>query len=950
MGRRVWAAAWAVGPAWAAAGAQPAVPPGIPPTESPYIAPSIPAGGASGDAPSVALAGDVTSAGDERVRAYLASRGLDRLLSVELRRAIDRTTGAAQRDLAEELARLYARLLAAATSGEERRELEELAIELTERVPAGVTDTLRLALAEATYAAVAETCERHRLGLAADGERDRAIETLRSLIERFAALAQQAERDVQRLEPRELRGPDGSARAIDRQRLDDARQVRSRANYHAGWARYYLGLLTGDKRSAEAALSDFGSLLTGPGEAPAIDRLAPELLVYEHLAWSAVGVALCKTLLGQAGVGAAWLAAVDLSPELDPRVRDQLFRWRIVVMTAAQDWSALEAAVSARRGKDAGSPLSMPEARLLAMQCLDALRGQSGQGPSGPAASARSARGPGAQRLAEAALGDLVRTGHAGHVLDLAEQYGTLPLGVDGFVPLYVRGLQAHAEARQAHEATGGDPSTPPPAGPLRDRYGEAARLLGEAFESAATPELLEQQTEAGLLSGWCFMLAGRTLEAVDRYERVARSSSSAAQRERALWLGITALDGLIASEAAERPQGHAQHARSLQLATLYLQQFPGTERAALLVMKGAAAPSEAQSIEILFQVSPESAVFGRARLHLAQLLYRRLRSTPAASRAAYADQFLAVAEEVLDRELAQAAGATGQTLGRDMAPSLTLLVRQMLAVAPLSSASAERSAAAFAGADRLVSLGVDLGELTDELQFRRAQLAVTAGDLDAAERHAGVLGASSPFAKPAAALLFNEARRQFGERASDELAQRVLRHGAALLPVDAGALDATGGGLSIAEGVAAAAAHLALGEGPSIRDAAAAARAIELDGRVIALGVPSEALLRRHALLCELTGRAQDAAGSWLRLASASAGSTPVWFEARYNAMRLTAMIDAARAIAMLDQHRSLHPTLGPSPWGERIAELDRATRRSQGTGSGGAPVTSGPTAGGTP
>jgi hypothetical protein len=94
--------------------------------------------------------------------------------------------------------------------------------------------------------------------------------------------------------------------------------------------------------------------------------------------------------------------------------------------------------------------------------------------------------------------------------------------------------------------------------------------------------------------------------------------------------------------------------------------------------------------------------------------------------------------------------------------------------------------------------------------------------------------------------------------------------------------------------------------------------------------------VLRRLAELSEEAGDSETSLDAWRRLASGlSQGSDP-WFEARLMQMTLLTKIDRSRAIIAMRQHRTLWPDLGPAPWGERFADLERRLGMRTGTGAG--------------
>lgn len=853
------------------------------------------------------------------VEDYLESRGLLRILAAQLRERLDGESNPEERaSLAERLADVYVRLLDAAATPAERAEVGALSEDLLRRFPDSDLDELRINLLRARYAPAERTAEEHRLRLADGPEIAQAVETLQSVVREFDAIAQ---RRLRRIEALESRGGRGSAADETRDELEESRRIHSLARYFAGWSRLYLAQLGGARgqgRLADQAIADFAHVLGLGGEPVTLERLPRGLLGFEHVARAAVGVALALAEQGRDGAAqaAVWITEFERMEQFNAGVRDQLFPRKAAILAAAGRWPDVRDAASARANADPGGEgqLSVSDARLLAVLALEAVERE----PS--ALQVRIARD-----VAEFALAALIRRGEVAHVLDLTQRFGTFPLGDEGFVVLYVRGIRAYEQARAAHQASGDPPDQPAGATEIQARYSDAAGLLESALASADAGRFPPERARAGVLLGLSLFYEGAFAEAAQRFREAYEAAPDDASAEEALWFAILAHD----RAAQEGRAGAAERAASL--ADRYLERFPRTDRAATLVLRrlGSGELDDEEAIEILAAVPAGSPVRAAAERRLADLLYRRARSGDAAA----ADRFVPLASRLAQADAERAEQNPGDA---EPARSAAARARQILDVALTATppdAAAARSA--FALLDRLARAKVfDPATVADELDFRRLQLALAERRAGEAERLIERLReGGGPFARAAETLLFRRALDAW--RAGDaQAARRVAEHGVRLAPPG----DAP---LAPAEaGIVALAAEAAAALWDAERDAEMRDLAVRLDKRLLAAEAASGAVLRRLGRLAEAAGDAPTAIDAWNRLATASEPLSAPWAEARFNAMRLLADLDPEAARTALRQHAALYPSLGPTPWDERIRglrlRLDRASKPG-GESSGG-------------
>jgi hypothetical protein len=87
---------------------------------------------------------------------------------------------------------------------------------------------------------------------------------------------------------------------------------------------------------------------------------------------------------------------------------------------------------------------------------------------------------------------------------------------------------------------------------------------------------------------------------------------------------------------------------------------------------------------------------------------------------------------------------------------------------------------------------------------------------------------------------------------------------------------------------------------------------------------------LRSTAVLSEKLGEPNKAMECWRTIIAGADQTTALWFEAKYNLIRMLAQSDPGRARQVLDQHKLLNPEFGPEPWGSRLKGLDQSIPQS--------------------
>lgn len=862
------------------------------------------------------------SAPIDATETFLSDNGLDTLLAVHLRDRLVQATGDDRQRIADRLGEVYARMHASAGSPEQRAEIESLGRELIRLVPESESYLLRLNLTKSRYLLAEQIAEKHRLRLASEDERAEAQRVLRDVGAAFEDIANRVQTVIESLERHERRATAGADTSDVRRRLERSRRERSLARYYSGWSRYYRALIEGQPSLATGAATDFGWLLGSPGKPAAVEKAPKSMLRYEHIARSAIGCAMTASLLGNDAEAERWFDLLQTAPEVPESVLSQLFTRRLVVYANAKRWADVERLVTRERLRT-GAPLAAADARLLAVIALDASQDRS-------RAAGREAM---LASLAQAAFKDLIAHGELGQIVDLVNRYGSTPVGTEGFVAEYVRAIKSYDRALESHKATGKSTEEPATDEQVLVLLRDASTLLRQAAQAPDADAFPNDRDRSLVLAGVALFLAGRFEESADTLERLAASASSEERREEAVWLAIASLDmGVDSNRPSLAP-------RRDRLATLYLERFPTTERAARLLIRRASDNllSDAAAAEILLAVPADSPLYPSARRYASRLLYRIWRSASGADRPRPARQFRVLADELVTIDSEAIASASVEA-ARTLQAELILRERQVLDVL-LSSQDTdiERAALAIHRIESLMGTPDQNDDLAAELLYRRLQLALAAKDEKAfAEAHARLASTGGRYADAGDRLAYRHALELWRDTPGDETrSRRVVAIGLRLIerigsdpsrlsdPVTFGLCDT----------VSAAAAHLwrAIGD-RSMRDVS-----ISIDRRIYESGLATGQVLRRLAELAEDAGLRSLALEAWRSMLAGYREGTTDWFESRYNSLRLLADEDPQEAARVMTQYVALRPDLGPEPWRSRF-ELLRA-RISEASGAGGGP-----------
>ncbi|MCA9293421.1 MAG: hypothetical protein KDA20_06375 [Phycisphaerales bacterium] len=905
-----------------------------------------------------ARAADTTEQADAIVDRYLERIGLDELL---VRRLADRIAlmkpGDDRAEAVTLLANAYARLLDEAETDAQRQRWESAAADLIQNAPNEATTELRLSLARVTYRQLEDTATKWMMAMVDEGDRQITLRRLMDLLGELDRLADRAQGEYQMYEQRESNERRPGAVQAWSERKAEAGRLRSMTHYLAGWTALHVADLEPDRdrqaARATRALAHLGWLLNAPRDrSPELDRVPEGTLVFEHVARAAIASAAAFARAGEPSTADAWFEMLESAANLHPGARDVLRQRHCIALAQAGRWAELADLMLPTSTDAIDQPLSVADARLLAALALSHTSDQ----PWGQ----RDERSR--ERVRDRALAALVAANELGHVLDLSKRFGLDQLTGDSFVAHQVKALRLYQQAREDHELQGAS-DAPTSDQITADKYRLAAAQFEAALrapDAAAFPDALGSCVMLlGLAQYYAGMVPadGATLEpgaglltAADAFEQASRDLRDPNRAASALWMAIHALTQVI--DAGDAPDTSALVTRRDRLEARFLSAYPDHPQAAAITIRRAGSGSGGdleERIDMLRQVDPASPMRASAERQAARLAYDAWRSAANASERDWmASRYLALAEPLL------ADDRRGARESEEAAQRAMLRARRMAEVAlSMGAPDIARAQAALDVADALIAEHLVDPGAADELQYRRAQLVLATGDFDGAREIVDRLQLADPrFAIAAQRLFFRHAQRAWQRVQPESLVpsaqaltepQRLAAHhlidaGEALLAglaarTDDPAADAEVPHVCRAMVRALCALYFA------DQDAPAGEQALALNQRILDTQPRDAEALRRAAELLEAGGHIEPAMDAWRALLAGLPPTDTAWFEAKYRLLRLLAQQDPARARTVLDQHRVLHPSYGPTPWGERLRELDRQIPPAPAQASEGAP-----------
>lgn len=804
--------------------------------------------------------------------------GMLDVLEARLLLELDSADETARDGLVDRLESLYRDLLREHPDGTDEHDLiRARAWALVDRAGPDRAIELRLTLLIDAYIPIERSLALHELGLLGDHERGETAQRLVQINTRLRGIAEQA---VARAALSARVARSASTDAPLERAASDAR-VRSLANYYAAWSGLTLAAFE-DRKPGSDVLGSFGWLLGSSGEPPKLDDLDDASLALEHVARAAIGVARGRQMLGDTVVAAMWLERIRRDEKVSDEIRIQAKNRLTRLHADDGEWGDVQTLIYESSGADDRPPMPTPEARYLVMRAL---------------APDRKGSASAALIVCTLAIGDLVARGEIGHVLELRERYGSLPLDPDGFVGRYAEALDALADA----EGSGSPP-----------RYLAAGDGFDRAARSPDSARFPSQRTDSALKRAYCLVKGQRPREAAELAGAILRDSDDPVVIEQARWIRIVALD----DGAGDQP---SEELRSEVLA--YLASYPGTERSRSLAVRhaGTGVINARDAAVSLRGIPDDDPLAIDARRVLARLLYKSWTSQRRPDDDAR-HEIVAVIKWIWDRQ--RVVDVPPGKLAAEM-DTARIALDVALAANPkltdLAGTALER-AAAIIGRDRSLA-GID-----PELVLRRVEWLAALGRLDEADGETDRLRVAADARVETAERIILAAAFEQGERGTiDGAADRIILSigvriaDASIPPAPALIGVETSAVLSRVVQVAARC-------GPERQGADAIALRY---GRVLLeRGTPSGQTVRDLTVTAARVGDAELEMLAWSTLLAASRESEPVWWESRYHTLRLLLSRDADAAERAYAQHRVLHPLPGVLPWTRMIDELFVPTR----------------------
>lgn len=856
---------------------------------------------------------------------YLRESSLDALLLIHLQQRYEQSEGSVRTEYAKQIALACTRALNGTDSVDERREIEERARALLGDLPEADAVELRLALGRAAYSRAERAAEEWRLRLNTRADADAAKRAFTELERRFADIAAAAQSRVLALEKQEEASQGvGAERELLNASLTSARRIKSMGHFLAGWSAYYIAELDPNAVSEmiPVSLRHFGYLLNAkPGDPPSIDRAPEQLLSYEHVARAAVGVALGESMRQGATSGMRWLHWLASSPALPEAVRAQLNARRIIVLSRAKDWAALAALADPKNTGVLDASLTPTDARLLAVVALE-------EPQDTPAA--RSHLPP----LITASMSYLVSVGDIAGVLDLSSRYLGDLAGApsEQFLPSYVRGLREHDRANRLHRSAGAREDGPAPSEEARRVYAAARRFFDSALEAGDRDSYASALPRVALLRAMSAFSAAETsaefLECEELFmsasaglESIAPSEAAHARR-----MTIRVLEEAIDRSTSKDTSALAE--RRDRAIDRFLELHPDHPAVARVMydraMRSGREPT--QAADELLALPTGSPLADAARHQAVRLLYERWLACSSAERDACAADVLRIAEPVLETSRRSASTLDEQASFRVLATARRVLD----CILSGGDADAKRARRALECARMLLARGLEpSSSVRAELEYRSLQIALIEEDaLGADEARERAITLDPSLAPRVWRAMYECAAARYSEAAVAgsvalaPLARRVIESGDAMLRAngnDAPELADPSSAILMLT-LARACADLWRIEG----DASARERADELFDRLVAAHPRDRGVLRSAAMHWERAQNEARALDAWLVLVRGSEPMSEPWLEAKLSTIVLAAALEPARAREMIEQHRTLHPEIGPDDFKSRVMEIE--------------------------
>ncbi|MDF1808406.1 MAG: hypothetical protein P1U42_01790 [Phycisphaerales bacterium] len=820
---------------------------------------------------------------DEVVAEYLRQHNMITLLEAQLEGRIEDAGNQDERvELSEQLSKLYLDQLKSIAKDDPYRQIViNRASELANRMKSMPMFDLRIELLIEQYLAVEQSVELSRLSLLDFGSRQSALNSLQEMSPKLKSLTSQLDFEVEQSE--RVRSRDNTD---DDEQLSELRRYRSLSHYYSAWVGYSIATLK-EQHVPNDVFVSFGWLLGAKGEMPQVALLNETTLFYDHVARSAIGVALAYAQSDDLLSARAWAKLVVQSEYTEPESKKIADNRLLQIMSLDRDWIAVNRWVdSAVRSSDEELILNVSDARFVALRSLEAI--SSSRVGQGGAKEAKQA--------ARFAIEQLVEAGEIGHVLDLYRQFKNLPLVGDSFITNYAQALVDLDQAEQ-DGASG--------------LYSSVATKFARAMEATDAIKFKDELQDCQLKLIYCEIRGGRENEAVLICEQLINSSSDKVVIEEARWLRIAALDSVNRNRNKNRSD-------ELDIATKeYISAYPSTSRSAQLIiryaMQGSLNPQVA--IDTLESVALDDPFALPARRTLIGIRYKALRVDQFKDQEQI-NQVLNIVQWVMESQ-SDSPGDVSEA--RMMMETIRIGLDLSLR---LDSPNLQLANQLLNQADELMKFSSEFEVYRSELLYRQVEISALNGRFnDASKLIDQLLKIDQSRAHNARVLLFNLDIQSWKSNKNAQIAMRLMSNGSGIFSqISPPNPQPIGGQLSsVAELIVEAALFLWEVE----KDIDAKRLAFRVAKIVLDRGNPTESGLRKTVLLAHDVGEQEIELEAWLRLLASYGTEDQLWYEARFESLKVMLSIDRQRAITAYEQYRILHPTLGPAPWDEKFRLL---------------------------
>ncbi len=819
---------------------------------------------------------------DEQVADYLRSHNMLSLLKVQLETRIERENSADGRDdLVTQLSELYLEELEATDPNDPYRQVILLqAYALISKMGTSSMYELRIELIVSEYQRYEAAVELHRIELLEPDRHQSTLQGLKDLRRRLKTLTNKLDPEVARAEKLTRKNSSDDSR-IQQQRdeLANLRRYKSLSHYYAAWTGYSIAVLS-DTHVSSDVFESFGWLLGGRGNQPKIEDHHASTFEFDHVARSAIGVALAYSQSSDSRNAIDWLTYLIESDSPSPEIIDQANDRMIQVFIENNLFEQAYAQVLYVYSDREKNTMRTAQARFIALKSLRALE-----------RSSQSQKTKFAELLAKQSIGQLLEQGEVGHVLDLYSRYDSFPFLGKSFVPLYAIALKELNRVEHRDLTIG---------------YSSPAKFFAQALEADDANQYPSHRNDCRLKLAYCYVQGSSPAKAVKVCEQVIKESGDDKVIEEARWIRIAAL------ESARVSQDQIN-----QAVREYMLAYPSTPRSAKLILRYAlkGTVDSLTAIKTLESIDDTDPIALAAKQTLVKLEYEHLRAT------GFIDQ-----------------DQIRKTLGRIS----WIQNRQEGMIENLNDANARMNIARI-GLDLSLRLDpVDINQAQSMLEwcysilaydesfepyrseflYRQITIALQSNNPNRANEYLDQLRVlDESRAKSGQLLIYHHAVKQWETSKTQAVARRVINLGVGVL-ADQSPKHPEPIGLRLS-GVAERVSESSWYLWTSANEDDKLALASRLSKLVIMRGKPTEPGLRLATQVFNASNDQEDELGAWKLLLSAYPSSDPLWYQARYETLRIMKDIDFQAALQAYDQFTIMHPSMGPAPWNQRIAQL---------------------------